>query len=168
MIPKLNVSQLDRLSEILGNLGLVCFGTMVLPLFTKTQIDLFTMLSGLVASILCVIVSITLLKGGGVSWILCKRFISSWLLLSWLLPLLHIQPSKNVLGKNRLFIWFSPSRCLPAQAGNSPGTFDVPSLPSTHFLCYNWISENHLYQACNREIRSLEMSGMACDTGKSQ
>lgn len=62
---RLNSVQLDRLSEILGNLGLVFFASLVILFFTTTQIiDTNVIVSGLITSAGCIIGSIFLLKGG--------------------------------------------------------------------------------------------------------
>ena len=62
---RLNSFQLDRLSEILGNLGLVFFASLVIPIFTNTQIyDQNIIISGLITSAGCIIGSLILLKGG--------------------------------------------------------------------------------------------------------
>lgn len=64
-IPKLNSLQLDRLSEMMSNLGLIFFASMVIPFFTNTQIsDPNIIVSGLVTSTGCIIGSLILLKGG--------------------------------------------------------------------------------------------------------
>lgn len=64
LLPKLNSSQLDRLSEILGNLGLLLFASLVIPVFTHVQIDHLTILSGVITSVACIIGSLLILKGG--------------------------------------------------------------------------------------------------------
>ena len=64
LLLKLNQHQLDRLSEILGNFGLLLFASMVIPVFTYAQIDYFTILSGLITSIGSIIGSLLILKGG--------------------------------------------------------------------------------------------------------
>lgn len=60
----LNETQIDRLSEILGNLSLVFFGAQVLPSLLNKEIpDLFQLVTGLILSILCLSGSMALLKG---------------------------------------------------------------------------------------------------------
>ncbi|KKU81109.1 hypothetical protein A2971_05285 [Candidatus Gottesmanbacteria bacterium RIFCSPLOWO2_01_FULL_46_21] len=60
---RLNIAQLDRLSEIIGNLGLLFLATLVLPIFVKGSIvDPITILVGVIVSIVCVIVSMFLLR----------------------------------------------------------------------------------------------------------
>lgn len=62
---RLNQSQLDRLSEILGNLGLIFFASLVLPVFQGSySINLGIFISGLFSATGCVIGSLILLKGG--------------------------------------------------------------------------------------------------------
>ena len=48
--PKLNKNQLNRLSEILGNAGLLFLGTLILPMFIGGSYSPFIVLSGLVLS----------------------------------------------------------------------------------------------------------------------
>ena len=65
MLPRFNKAQLDRLSEILGNLALIFFSTLVLPVFTKDfHIDVPLSLTGVLLGGGCVVLSVTLLKGG--------------------------------------------------------------------------------------------------------
>ena len=65
MMPRFNKAQLDRLSEILGNLALIFFSTLVLPVFTKDiHVDVLLSLTGLVVGAGCVVLSLVMLKGG--------------------------------------------------------------------------------------------------------
>jgi len=59
---KLNSKQLDRLSEIFANAGLVVLASLVLPYFTGTNINSSMILIGLGLSIISLIVSLVLLK----------------------------------------------------------------------------------------------------------
>ncbi len=64
---RLNQLQLDRLSEILGNLGLVFFASLVLPVFQGSySINLGILISGVISAAGCVIGSLILLKGGDI------------------------------------------------------------------------------------------------------
>lgn len=59
----MNEAQIDRLSEIIGNLSLLFFATMILPGFAGTVITENTLLSGTAFTILCAVLSLVLLKG---------------------------------------------------------------------------------------------------------
>lgn len=62
---RLNSVQLDRLSEILGNLGLVFFASLVIPVIQGSYIVyLGTVVSGIISASGCVIGSLILLRGG--------------------------------------------------------------------------------------------------------
>ncbi len=67
----LNPQQLDRLSEILGNLGLIFFASIVLPILQgKESVDPFVMISGAITTSACLFMSLlifefTYLKEGG-------------------------------------------------------------------------------------------------------
>ncbi len=59
-----NQAQVDRLSEIISNLGLVVFASLVLPVFGQRQyFDLPTLWMGGATSLGCAILSIVILKG---------------------------------------------------------------------------------------------------------
>lgn len=61
---RLNEAQIDRLSEVLGNLGLVFVASWVLPsLFGQATISVVELFLGTIASIFCVIGSLAVLKG---------------------------------------------------------------------------------------------------------
>lgn len=63
MVHKLTVRQLDRLSEIIGNLGLLVFGTIVLqPTVTNQPYNLNDLVPGITVSISCIMISILLLN----------------------------------------------------------------------------------------------------------
>lgn len=58
-----NDVQLDRLSEILGNFGLLLLGTLVIPvLFGTDGMSAAKALSGLIVSIMAILASLLLLK----------------------------------------------------------------------------------------------------------
>ena len=60
---RLNKRQLERVSEILGNLGLLFLASFVLPVFTNSEpVELGTMFSGLILSAGCLVESIAILK----------------------------------------------------------------------------------------------------------
>lgn len=59
----MNSLQINRLSEILGNLSLLFFATMILPGFAGTVVTETTLLSGTTFTILCTVLSLVLLKG---------------------------------------------------------------------------------------------------------
>ena len=61
---KFNKYQIDRISEILGNLGLVTLASLVLPTFTSQAINTIAVVFGGVVTIMCFSTSIALLKGG--------------------------------------------------------------------------------------------------------
>jgi len=58
---KLNSEQLKFISEILGNLGLVFFVSMVVPAFNQTQ-DLFFIATGLVYAFMCWFFALVILR----------------------------------------------------------------------------------------------------------
>lgn len=61
---KLNTAQLDRLSEVLGNLSLVVLASLVFPtLIAEHHVDTVVFWTGIVASIGCAYLSLVLLKG---------------------------------------------------------------------------------------------------------
>lgn len=59
-----NRSQIDRISEILGNLGLVTVASLILPSITDATYEPIMIVSGIIITSICFISSITLLKGG--------------------------------------------------------------------------------------------------------
>ncbi|MBI5620020.1 hypothetical protein HY950_03605 [Candidatus Gottesmanbacteria bacterium] len=60
---ELNELQIDRLSEILGNLSLVVFASVILPVITAAEtFDIQTTILGIIAMTGCLIISISLLK----------------------------------------------------------------------------------------------------------
>ena len=64
---RLNSLQLERLSEILGNLSLLLFALLVLPIMQGVEIlNLSKIFSGTVSSLGCFFVSLLILKGGRV------------------------------------------------------------------------------------------------------
>lgn len=55
---------MDRLSEIISNLGLIVFASLVLPVFSQQQyFDLLTLWMGGTVSFGCAILSLVILKG---------------------------------------------------------------------------------------------------------
>ncbi len=60
---RLNEAQIDRLSEISGNLSLVFFAAMVLPILTTKTYSLFDATVGISLALICVFISMVLLKG---------------------------------------------------------------------------------------------------------
>lgn len=60
----MNEAQIDRLSEILGNLSLLVLGTWVLPVFSGSFVNSDIMFSGIIASAICLFWSLLILKGG--------------------------------------------------------------------------------------------------------
>jgi len=63
-LPKFNDLQLEKLSEISANLGLVFFASLVMPIFLAKVLDIFALLMGLVSSLAFWILSLMLLKRG--------------------------------------------------------------------------------------------------------
>lgn len=65
MIAKLNTAQLDRLSDVLGNLGLLFIATLALPALTNTTSQSADhVLSGILLGVGNIIISMVILKGG--------------------------------------------------------------------------------------------------------
>lgn len=64
VIPKLNDTQLDRLSEILANIGLVFFASLVVPVFGQDVNTIF-MWVGLALSFGSWLVSLFVIRGRG-------------------------------------------------------------------------------------------------------
>jgi len=63
LLPVLNDSQKDRLSETATNIGLIFFASMVMPLFVSAEeFNLFTAISGLVISTGFIVGSLLILK----------------------------------------------------------------------------------------------------------
>jgi len=63
--PKLSRLQIERASEIFGNLGLLFLAALVFPsLSKKEEINLVEVTSGFLASLICMITSLKILKGG--------------------------------------------------------------------------------------------------------
>lgn len=60
--PRFNELQLNRISEILGNLGIVFFAAIVIPTFITPTYDIFTGLAGFAISLVCWFLSVVLLK----------------------------------------------------------------------------------------------------------
>jgi len=60
---KLNTKQTDRLSEIVGNLGVVFFGALVIPMWTDQKLDMSILVKGMAFTLICVTGSL-LLQGG--------------------------------------------------------------------------------------------------------
>lgn len=58
----LNKKQLDRLSEFIGNVGIVLFATIITPLFSGTMINYLLMFTGLSMSMFSLFISLYLLK----------------------------------------------------------------------------------------------------------
>ena len=58
----LNKKQLDRLSEFVGNVGIVLFATIITPLLTGIMIDFPLMITGLFMSMSSLFISLYLLK----------------------------------------------------------------------------------------------------------
>ena len=61
----MNDLQINRLSEIIGNLSLLLFASFVLPIFGSQITNIETLIFGGVASALSFGSSLLLLKGGG-------------------------------------------------------------------------------------------------------
>lgn len=62
--PRLNLKQLDRLSEIFGNLGLLILASMVFPIFTDSgEMESMVVSAGLVLFALCSLESLFLVGG---------------------------------------------------------------------------------------------------------
>lgn len=62
---KFNSLQLGRLSEILGNLALLFFASLVIPeLFGANQINFSRMIVGFINGVACIIWSVIILRGG--------------------------------------------------------------------------------------------------------
>ncbi len=59
---KLNEAQLDRFSEIIGNLGLILFASLVLQGLIDVNLDMIKIYMGLVLSVGCVILSLSIIK----------------------------------------------------------------------------------------------------------
>lgn len=56
--------QLKQLAEFVSNLGLVFFATVVTPIFTEPdRFNIFATISGILLTIICVIISLIILKG---------------------------------------------------------------------------------------------------------
>ncbi|MCJ7739889.1 hypothetical protein MUP32_01050 [Candidatus Microgenomates bacterium] len=66
LIANLSKTQLNRLSEILGNMSLVFLAAMVVPaLSVDIQVKLPVIMSGIFLTLACIYTSLILLKGGG-------------------------------------------------------------------------------------------------------
>ena len=64
-MPKLNDNQLKQLADFMANLGLVFIAVSITPLFSAIdRFNIFSVLLGLVASIVSLVVSLSLLKKG--------------------------------------------------------------------------------------------------------
>jgi len=64
-VPKLNDDQLKQLADFMSNLGLVFIAVSITPLFSDIdKFNIFSVILGLVASIISLIVSLSLLKKG--------------------------------------------------------------------------------------------------------
>lgn len=61
---KLNTKQTDRLSEIVGNFGIVFFGALVIPLWTEQRLDMSILVKGMALTLICITGSMLLLQGG--------------------------------------------------------------------------------------------------------
>lgn len=61
VVPKFNERQLDRLSEVFSNIGLIFFASMVVPIFTD-QSNILLMMIGFVTSLSFWIGSIYLIR----------------------------------------------------------------------------------------------------------
>lgn len=62
-IPVLDNDQLDRLSEIFGNMGLVFLAALVVPVFTDVdRPPLFVVILGVVLTLLFFVISLVLLR----------------------------------------------------------------------------------------------------------
>ncbi len=60
---KLNHTQLNRLSESSTNLGLVFFGVLVVPVLTGVdKVDILSVILGLAAYVISIIISLILLR----------------------------------------------------------------------------------------------------------
>jgi len=59
---RLNSKQINRLSEILANLGLVFVAALILPRFTDTSFNSIVFIVGMFISLTCFIMSLILLK----------------------------------------------------------------------------------------------------------
>ncbi len=62
MKSKLNLKQLNRLSEFSNNIGVVFFATIITPIFSKNMLDFSLVMVGLFLSFGSVIISLLLLK----------------------------------------------------------------------------------------------------------
>lgn len=62
MKSKLNIKQLNRLSEFANNIGVVFFATTITPAFSKNMLDFSLILVGLFLSFGSVVISLFLLK----------------------------------------------------------------------------------------------------------
>ena len=60
---KLNKRQIDRISEIYGNLGLLFFAALVMPVFTGETINTVKIVAGITTSSACILVSVIILRG---------------------------------------------------------------------------------------------------------
>ena len=60
---RLNEAQVARVSEVIGNLSLVFFASLVLPTFSGQQVETNIILSGLVLALGSFAISVQLLKG---------------------------------------------------------------------------------------------------------
>ncbi|MBI3559095.1 hypothetical protein HY085_01750 [Candidatus Gottesmanbacteria bacterium] len=60
----MNELQINRLSEILGNLSLLVFGTWVLPIFLGSVINTDIIFSSIIISVISLFWSLFILKGG--------------------------------------------------------------------------------------------------------
>ena len=61
---RLNKGQKDKLADFSGNLGLVFFVTLVMPIFTKIdRINILMIVLGILFTNVCVISSLYLMKG---------------------------------------------------------------------------------------------------------
>lgn len=59
----MNKTQLYRLSEFVSNLGLIFVGSVVAPIFSGVdEVNVFLVLLGLVLALLCLLVSLWLVK----------------------------------------------------------------------------------------------------------
>ncbi|KKP51418.1 MAG: hypothetical protein UR42_C0015G0007 [Candidatus Roizmanbacteria bacterium GW2011_GWA2_33_33] len=58
----LNKKQLNRLSEFIGNVGIVLFATIVTPILTGTMVNYLLIITGLFMSMFSLFISLYLLK----------------------------------------------------------------------------------------------------------
>ena len=64
LAPRLNKGQKEKLADFSGNLGLVFFATLVMPVFTKIdRINILMIVLGILFTNVCVISSLYLMKG---------------------------------------------------------------------------------------------------------